>query len=214
MRFEPKGADSRIESAAAGRNADFHAIRHGKKQIFHLLHLFHLLQSLEIWAKAQFMGYCMQTINQSSNVQPPALSPGDREMVRAAHRCVMAAVEQSDGVSLTVATVSGDQPTVALPPAAVRAIGQLLGALSEGKTMALLPAARELTTVEAANFLNVSRPFLIKEVEAGRLPHRKVGSHRRIALEDVLAYGQKMRERQEKALERMADNARELGLDY
>ena len=80
--------------------------------------------------------------------------------------------------------------------------------------MALLPAARELTTVEAANFLNVSRPFLVKELEAGRLPHRKVGSHRRIALEDVLAYGQKMRERQEKALERMADNARELGLDY
>jgi len=173
-----------------------------------------LLQSLQIWAKAQFMGYCMQTNNHARKVQPSTLSLGDREMVRAAHRCVMAAVEQSDGVSLTVATVSGDQPTVALPPAAVRAIGELLGALSEGKTMALLPAARELTTVEAANFLNVSRPFLIKEVEAGRLPHRKVGSHRRIALEDALAYGQKMRERQDKALERMADNARELGLDY
>lgn len=43
-----------------------------------------------------------------------------------------------------------------------------------------------------ANFLNVSRSFVIKEMEAGRLPHRKVGSHRRIALEDLLAYEQKM----------------------
>ena len=73
---------------------------------------------------------------------------------------------------------------------------------------------QEFTTVEAANFLNVSRPFVIKEMEAGRLPHRKVGSHRRITLEDLLAYAQKMRAQQASALDRMADNARELGLDY
>lgn len=68
--------------------------------------------------------------------------------------------------------------------------------------------------MEAANFLNVSRPFVIKEMEAGRLPHRKVGSHRRIALEDLLAYAQNMRTQQASALERLADNARELGLEY
>jgi uncharacterized protein YbjQ (UPF0145 family) len=55
---------------------------------------------------------------------------------------------------------------------------------------------------------------VIKEMEAGRLPHRKVGSHRRIALEDLLAYAQNMRAQQASALERLADNARELGLDY
>ena len=73
---------------------------------------------------------------------------------------------------------------------------------------------QEVTTVEAANFLNVSRPFVIKEIASGRLPHRKVGSHRRIALEDLLAYAQKMRAQQASALDRLADNARELGLDY
>jgi excisionase family DNA binding protein len=78
----------------------------------------------------------------------------------------------------------------------------------------LVPADQEFTTVEAANFLNVSRPFVIKEIESGRLPHRKVGSHRRIAFEDLMAYARKMREQQASALERMADNAREMGLDY
>jgi len=86
--------------------------------------------------------------------------------------------------------------------------------MSEGRAAMLVPADQEFTTVEAANFLNVSRPFVIKEIESGRLPHRKVGSHRRIAFEDLMAYAQKMREQQASILERMADNARELGLDY
>ena len=55
---------------------------------------------------------------------------------------------------------------------------------------------------------------VIKEIESGRLPHRKVGSHRRIAFGDLIAYARKMREQQAGALDRMADNARELGLEY
>jgi hypothetical protein len=57
-------------------------------------------------------------------------------------------------------------------------------------------------------------PFVIKEIEAGCPPHRKVGSHRRFALEDLLSYAQKMRAQQASALDRLADNARELGLEY
>ena len=77
-----------------------------------------------------------------------------------------------------------------------------------------MPSSQEFSTVEAAHFLNVSRPFVVKEIDAGRLPHRLVGSHRRVAFEDLIAYARKMREQQESALERMAENARELGLDY
>lgn len=54
---------------------------------------------------------------------------------------------------------------------------------------------------------------MIKEIEAGRLPCRKVGSHRRIAFEDIVAYAKEMREGQKAALERMAENERELGLE-
>lgn len=70
-----------------------------------------------------------------------------------------------------------------------------------------------MNTLQAANFLNVSRRFVIKEIEAGRLPCRKVGSHRRIAFEDIVAYAKQMREGQKAALERMAENERKLGLE-
>jgi len=111
-------------------------------------------------------------------------------------------------------TDTGERPSIEVPPAALKLIGQLLGAISEGRPVALMPAKQELTTVEAAAFLNVSRPFVIKEIEAGQLPHRMVGTHRRVAFEDLLAYATKMRQKQAAALDRMAENARELGLDY
>jgi excisionase family DNA binding protein len=135
-------------------------------------------------------------------------------MIRTAQRCIMAALDHSCAASITLTTDTGEHPTVEVPPAALKLIGQLLGAMGEGRSIVLMPTEQEFTTVEAANFLNVSRPFVIKEIEAGRLPHRKVGSHRRIAVDDLLAYAQEMRARQAGALARMADNARELGLDY
>ena len=109
-------------------------------------------------------------------------------------------------------SLTGEKQTVEVPPTALKLIGQLPGAVSEGRPVMLVPAQQEWTTVEAAYFRNVSRPFVIKEIQSGRLPHRKVGSHRRIALDDLIAYARKLREQQAGALERMADNARELGL--
>ena len=156
----------------------------------------------------------MRTIGRVREVSPPTLDAKDMEMIRVAQRCIMASLDHSRAAAITLTTDTGEHPTVAVPPAALKLIGQLLGAMSEGRPIVLMPTEREFTTVEAANFLNVSRPFVIKEMEAGHLPHRKVGTHRRITLEDLLAYANKMRSQQAGALERMADNARELGLDY
>ena len=156
----------------------------------------------------------MRAIDRIREVSPPPLNAKDKEMVRVAQRCIMASLDHSRAAVITLTTDTGEHPTVEVPPAALKLIGQLLGAMSEGRPVVLIPTEQEFTTVEAANFLNVSRPFVIKELEAGRLPHRKVGSHRRIALEDLLEYAQKMRAQQAKALDRLADNARELGLDY
>lgn len=156
----------------------------------------------------------MRTINHVREVTPPVLNSKDKEMVRLAQRCIMASLDHSRAAVITLTTDTGEHPTVEVPPAALKLIGQLLGVMSEGRPVVLMPTEQELTTVEAANFLNVSRPFVIKEMESGHLPHRKVGSHRRISMEDLLAYAQKMRAKQVKALDRMAKNARELGLDY
>jgi excisionase family DNA binding protein len=147
-------------------------------------------------------------------VMPAPLSAREMKMARVAQRCIMEALDRSRAATITLTTDSGEHPSVELPPAALKLIGQVLGALSEGRAIALIPAKQEFSTIEAAHFLNVSRPFVVKEIEAGRLPHRKVGTHRRVAFEDLREYARKMREQQSGALQRMADNARELGLDY
>lgn len=156
----------------------------------------------------------MTAIEKARQVLPPPMSAEEVEMARAAQRCIMEALDHSRAAAITLTTTDDAHPTVELPPAALKLIGQLLGALSEGRAVTIIPSKQEFSTVEAANFLNVSRPFVIKEIEEGRLPHRKVGTHRRVAFEDLVVYAREMRKRQEGALERMADNARELGLDY
>lgn len=156
----------------------------------------------------------MRTVDRVREVVPPPMSEQEMEMARVAQRCIMEALDHSRAAAITLTTDTGEHPSVDVPPAALKLIGQLLGAISEGRPITLMPAKQEFTTVEAAHFLNVSRPFVIKEIDEGRLPHRMVGTHRRIAFEDLVAYARKMREKQAAALDRMADNARELGLDY
>ena len=154
----------------------------------------------------------MRTLERKKEVV--RMSGQEKEMARVAQRCIMEALDHSRAAAITLTTDKGDQPTIELPPQALRFIGELLGSLSEGQPVVLMPSKRELTTVEAAHFLNVSRPFVVKEISEGRLPHRMVGTHRRILVEDLLTYARTMRDQQAQALERMAENARELGLDY
>ena len=114
---------------------------------------------------------------------------------------------------MTLESDDGSQPVIQLPPQALRFMAQLLAALSERKPVALMPAKQELSSKEAVNFLNVSRPFVIKAIESERLACRMVGSHRRIAFDDLQAYASTVRAEQKGALQQMAHNARELGLD-
>lgn len=156
----------------------------------------------------------MHTEEHAREVMPPALSEQEMEMARVAQRCIMEALDHSKAASILLTTDKGEHPSVEVPPAALKLIGQLLGAMSEGRSFTVIPTRREFTTVEAAHFLNVSRPFVIKEITEGRLPYRMVGTHRRIAFEDLAAYSKKMRESQSSALDRLAHINQELGLDY
>lgn len=149
-----------------------------------------------------------------NQVVPKNMTPKEIEMARVAQQCIMESLDHSKAVVITLTTDKGTHPTIELPTVALRFIGQLLGAISEGKSITLTPSQQEFTTIEAANFMNVSRPFVVKEIEAGKIKHRMVGTHRRIAVEDLIEYMNVMQQKQQDALDRMADNARELGLDY
>ncbi len=89
-------------------------------------------------------------------------------------------------------------------------ISDLFSIVARGETATLVPLSRKLTTQEAANLLNVSRPYLIKLIEQRVLGHEMVGTHRRLALADVLAYKSARSERRHAALKEMQDIAEDL----
>lgn len=155
----------------------------------------------------------MTTTKKEREAATPLPSKTDMELARIAQRCIMEALDRSKAVKIKLESETGDIPPIELPPASLRLIGQLLGLMSEGRPFTLMPEKQELTTVEAANFLNVSRPFVIKEIDAGRIQHRMVGSHRRILLSDLLDYTKQMQESREAALEELSRLSQELG-DY
>ncbi|WP_190285735.1 excisionase family DNA-binding protein [Montanilutibacter psychrotolerans] len=157
----------------------------------------------------------MSTIKERTRrPKPSEMSPEELEMARVAHRCIGESLDRAHAATIKLISADGDLPSVQLPTKALRLIGEVLGALSERKSVTVVSAKREMTTVEAANYLHVSRPFVIREMEAGRLPHRMVGTHRRVQFEDLHAYKQRMLASQKDALRQLAENANELGLDY
>jgi len=93
-------------------------------------------------------------------------------------------------------------------------IRQLLITFANNRAVSLIPYDHELTTHQAARFLNVSRPFLVKLLDEGRIPHRKVGTHRRVRLEDLLTYREETASSSEKAKEELAKISQELDMGY
>jgi excisionase family DNA binding protein len=109
-------------------------------------------------------------------------------------------------------TVPGTKHSVTLPAGAVRLLVDLLAHMARGNSVTIVPHHAEFTTQQAADFLNVSRPFLVKQLEEGALPYRKVGTHRRVAFRDLLAFKKSMYEKRAKALQELTALDQELGL--
>ena len=156
----------------------------------------------------------MSTTIDRDRLVPPPLNDSETEMVKTAERMIMACLDHSRAATITIESDDGSSPSVQVPPQFLRVLGQTLGLMARHQPIMPIPEKQELSTVEAANFLNVSRPFVIKEIEAGRLMHRMVGTHRRIRFADLIDYAKAIRAKQQEALDKKADNARELGLEY
>jgi len=106
-----------------------------------------------------------------------------------------------------------EQP-IQLPAGAVTLLLDILEAMAAGRGIAIIPENAELTTVEGAELLNVSRPFLIKLLDEGAIPHRKVGAHRRIRMEDVMNYKAKIDAEREAVLDQLVADAQEHDMGY
>jgi excisionase family DNA binding protein len=106
----------------------------------------------------------------------------------------------------------GGEPAMELPDAIYGLLLQILALMQEGKAVSIVPVTQELTTQQAAELVGVSRPFLVKLLEAGKIRFHNAGTHRRVYLKDVLEYKQQRDEDRHAALDRMAREAEEAGL--
>jgi excisionase family DNA binding protein len=101
---------------------------------------------------------------------------------------------------------------IPLPESLTRLVVHALAGADAGKRLILLEVNEEMTPEEAAAFLHVSRPYLVKKLEAGEIPFHWVGSHRRVLVADVIAYKQHRRQRSLVTLQQLREEAEDLGL--
>jgi excisionase family DNA binding protein len=113
---------------------------------------------------------------------------------------------------LKLVTDDNRNEMISLPPGALRLLVDILTQLGQGKGVAIMPEKAELTTQEAADYLNVSRPYVVKLIESGRLAARYVGTRRRIALQELIRFDEEDRKLRRAALDELTQLDQELGL--
>ncbi len=110
--------------------------------------------------------------------------------------------------------ITGEKTHIKIPPTAFRFLNMVLQLMAKGKAITIIPTDTEISTQQAAEMLNVSRPHIVKLLEKEELPYHKVGTHRRIKLKDLEEYREKMDKKRRKLLEELAKQAQELDMGY
>lgn len=142
------------------------------------------------------------------------ISEQDMELAKIAQRLIMMGLDHS--LANQIALISDDDQTVAkleLPPHMLRFFADLLGMMSRHELITLVPHDHELSTQEVANFLNVSRPFVVKLIDEGRLKCKKVCRHRRVEMADAIQLRHTMRQETEQARRDLAKSSAGFGLE-
>lgn len=148
----------------------------------------------------------------TANRHPPQ-PPSEDEIAQAREASrQLARLLPGDAQALRLVTDDNRHEMISFPPGALRVFVDVLTQLGQGRAVTLLPQRAELTTQEAADYLNVSRPYVVGLIEQNKLPARKVGTRRRIAFEDLVRFDEQDRARRRAALDELARIDQELGL--
>jgi excisionase family DNA binding protein len=147
--------------------------------------------------------------------QPVAPTEAEAELAQeSSRRLAPYLLHAKDGLRVQIIDEGAPREAVAVPGSAIRLLVRILTEMAQGNAVTLVPIHAELTTQEAADLLNVSRPYLVKLLDEGKIPHRTVGKYRRVRFDDLMAYKKQNDQERLKALEELVAQAQELNMGY
>jgi len=141
-------------------------------------------------------------------------SDDDAKMAAEASRVLAAFVSSRKELHVELSGDGKKTEAMILPPSVIGMVQRILTEMANGNAITVMPMNAELTTQEAADFLNVSRPFIVKQLDASVIPHRKVGTHRRISVKDLLKYKHEIDRARHETLDELTAESQRLGLGY
>jgi excisionase family DNA binding protein len=144
--------------------------------------------------------------------EPTLPSEGEVERAREVRRAIEQQGVDRSALRIQIAAAGDKATTIDLPPVVMRLLMNILKETAAGHAVTLIPYHEEITTQQAADLLNVSRPYLVSMIDNGTLPARMVGDQRRLPLKDVLAYREQNRAERLATLNELTALDQELGL--
>ena len=148
-----------------------------------------------------------------THTDPILPSEKDAMLAETARRTIEQSNAAGKPLHLQLSAAGHDLMTLDLPPVVTGLLLDILKKTAAGHAVTLVSVEAEITTQQAADLLNVSRPFLIGLIDKGVLPMRRVGNQRRLPLQDVLTYKGDHFAKRIKVLEQLVDNDQQLGLE-
>ncbi|MFN8442933.1 MAG: excisionase family DNA-binding protein [Caldilineaceae bacterium] len=144
------------------------------------------------------------------------IAPSESEALLAQETSQRLATLLGEKNAIKMQILEGSEPNevVSIPSSAMRLLVQILSEMAQGNAVVLTPIHAELSTQQAADLLNVSRPYVVELLENDVIPHRKVGTHRRVLLEDILRYKNEIKAKRREVLHELTAQAQELNLGY
>lgn len=138
-------------------------------------------------------------------------SKRDKGIALSSYNVLTSHLNQNTGSNIRLA-LKNSKEEIIVPASAVQLLGDILKAMADGNAVSVVPHTTELTTQSAAKLLGCSRPHVVKLLKQGILPYTMVGKHRRVSLQEVLRYQQRLKKQQKKALVSMMQLDEQAGL--
>ncbi|KAA5603497.1 helix-turn-helix domain-containing protein [Roseospira marina] len=150
-------------------------------------------------------------MNALAHISPPTAE--DIDLARASGQALASIIHETGPVEFSVRR-GDEESAVQLPIEAFDLLVNILGDMAAGRAVTLVPLDAELTTQQAADLLNVSRPYLNNLIDKGEIPHRKVGRHRRLRCQDIIDYKKRDDAARRAVLDSLAAEAQEYNMGY